>query len=193
MPFQFTNRAGRVVITTFEINDFLKYREENPTLTWAVPPSNENHSVAKQFGLDYQGQAQLRESTEYKDAVEAYVGDNSDNISIFAIKTPQQARESSGITKDGRASIGEKVLMFLEGQVSEDDDGQATQDWVSENIEILFELGKDNGFGVTKRPDKVARKTSGGPTKAQIQQDLEAKEEALAAAQAKLAEMGIEL
>lgn len=187
MPFTFTNRNGKTVTTTFDIIDFLAYRAENPNLTWSVPPASESPSVAKHFGMDYQNQANLRESQEYKDAVGKYAQENGLDPSIFDIKDPQEKRGSIGITKDNKASIGEKVVMFLEGSVHDEDKGHTSADWVHENLDKILDMAKSNGHAPSQRPEKPAPKASAsGPTKAQISKELEEKEAALAAAQAEI-------
>ena len=193
MSFIYTNRVGRKITNSFHINDFLAHRVANSKQTWSVPPSSDKPSIAKHFGLDYQQQAQLRESPEYADAVAAFAKANNHEHDLFDVKGVQSSRPTSAITKADKASIGEKVVIAIEGMLPKDDEGQATTGWVNEHLDGLIEHAKRHNFPVKARPAKPEPKAATGETKATLKQSLQDKEEALAAAHALLDKAGIKM
>lgn len=175
MAFNFTNRAGNEVKLEFAIEDWFAHRVENPKMTWSVPPSDTKPSIASTFGLDYQNQANLRESSEYAVAAEAYAEAHKVDVSLFAIKKPQESRPTAAITKAHKAAIGEQVVIKMESITA--DDGQADENWVISHLHDLFHHAKLGGFSPKARPAKPAPKApGGGKTKAQIQEALDAAE-----------------
>lgn len=193
MSFIYTNRAGRKITTDFHINDWLAHRVANAKQTWSVPPASDKPSIAKHFGLDYQQQAQLRESTEYADAVAAFAKANNHEHDLFDVKVVQASRPTSAITKADKAALGEHVVMALENMTPEGDEGQATVSWAKENLEKVFAHAENHKVAATARPAKPEPKAATGETKATLKQSLQDKEEALAAAHALLDKAGIKI
>ena len=189
MSNTYTNRAGKQVTLDFEISTYLKFIVDNPGMRLHRPPAEKDQpSVAKNFGLDYEQQAQMRESSEYKAAAEAFAAENNLNVDDLAIKDPVQQRETGTIKNADKATVGERVVMELErlAPAREDGkDGYPTTEWLTTNTDAVLDLvGNSVASGaliITEMPEKPAPKTP-AETKAKLKEEVSKKEASLASA-----------
>lgn len=199
MPGTYTNRVGKSVETSFSIAEYLQFIVDNPSMRLHRPPAqNDQPSVAKHFGLDYEQQAQLRESPEYKAEAEAFAAANQVDIKDLAVKGEVKPRESDGINKSDKLAIGEKIALKLEELAPAREDGKegkATTEWLNANTDNIIAL-IDNSIStgalvITEMDEKPAPKTP-AETKAQLKEDANKKKEALAGAIKALAASGLD-
>ena len=193
MPFTHTLRSGNKKTLDFEIDDFLKYRADNPDM--ALHINGKAETIAGHFGLDYQGQAQLRESQEYLAVSAAYAEANNVDVGIFACKSAQESRGSIGITKSDKVTIGEKFIVFAESRVDEPDEEkefESTSEWANTSLDNAISDLLNMEWVAPARPEAKPKPTPSAK-KAELEDELAKKEEQLAKAEAALAAAGISL